>query len=135
MIEIVYKEEKKEANGNQSFFHLPKNIRQIGECKGSRKIYMEDYVYTFLRRMEEKNRETGRAGILLGRYNWMDGVSYLFIKSALEIENMEVSPEHISFTDQVWTEIHDTVQQYFKEQEILGWFLNLPEYSMERLDP
>ena len=111
--------------------HLPKNIRQIGECKGSRKIYMEDYVYTFLRRMEEKNRETGRAGILLGRYNWMDGVSYLFIKSALEIENMEVSPEHISFTDQVWTEIHDTVQQYFKEQEILGWFLNLPEYSME----
>ena len=61
----------------------------------------------------------------------MDGVSYLFIKSALEIENMEVSPEHISFTDQVWTEIHDTVQQYFKEQEILGWFLNLPEYSME----
>ena len=124
MIEIVYKEEKKEANGNQSFFHLPKNIRQIGECKGSRKIYMEDYVYTFLRRMEEKNRETGRAGILLGRYNWMDGVSYLFIKSALEIEN-------ISFTDQVWTEIHDTVQQYFKEQEILGWFLNLPEYSME----
>lgn len=131
MIEIVYKEEKKEANGNQSFFHLPKNIRQIGECKGSRKIYMEDYVYTFLRRMEEKNRETGRAGILLGRYNWMDGVSYLFIKSALEIENMEVSPEHISFTDQVWTEIHDTVQQYFKEQEILGWFLNLPEYSME----
>ena len=25
MIEIVYKEEKKEANGNQSFFHLPKN--------------------------------------------------------------------------------------------------------------
>ena len=51
MIEIVYKEEKKEANGNEEFFYLPKNIRQIGEIKGVRKIYVEDYVYTFLKRM------------------------------------------------------------------------------------
>ena len=131
MIEIIYKEEKQEARGNQSLFHLPKNIRQIGECKGSRRIYVEDYVYTFLRRMEERKRDQGTAGILLGKYNWKDGISYLFIRSALEIENMEVSPEHIRFTDAVWTEIHSTVQQYFKGQEILGWFLNLPEHPLE----
>ena len=131
MIEIVYKEEKKEANGNQSFFHLPKNIRQIGECKGNRKIYMEDYAYTFLRQLEGKNRGNGKTGILLGRYNWTDGSAYLFIKSALEVEDMEVSAEHICFNDKLWSGIHETIQQHFKEQEILGWFLSLPEYSME----
>ena len=122
MIEIVYKEEKKEASGNQSFFHLPKNIRQIGECRGNRKIYMEDYVYTFLRNMEEKGKDRGRAGILLGRYNWLDGTAYLFIKSAMEIDSMEVSGEHIRFDDRIWNGIHETMQQYFKDQEILDGF-------------
>ena len=28
MIEIVYKENKEQANGNEGYFHLPKNIRQ-----------------------------------------------------------------------------------------------------------
>ena len=39
MIEIIYKEEKQEARGNESYFRLPKNIRQIGDCKGKQKIY------------------------------------------------------------------------------------------------
>ena len=30
MIEIVYKENKEQANGNEGYFHLPKNIRQVG---------------------------------------------------------------------------------------------------------
>ena len=61
MIEIVYKEEKKEARGNESFFQIPRNIRQIGEAKGNRRIYLEDYAYTFLRRQEDENRERGSA--------------------------------------------------------------------------
>ena len=51
MIEVVYKEEKKEAVGNESFFQLPKNIRQIGEISAAYKIYMEDYVHTFMARI------------------------------------------------------------------------------------
>ena len=31
MIEIVYKENKEQANGNEGYFHLPKNIRQVGD--------------------------------------------------------------------------------------------------------
>ena len=131
MIEIVYKEEKKEAAGNEGLFRLPKNIRQIGECRGSRKIYLEDYAYTFLRRLGEENRERGRAGILLGRYNWLEGTAYLFIKSALDIREMEVSREHIRFTDQIWSKVHEEMEKYFKGQEILGWYLNLPGFPME----
>ena len=34
MIEIVYKENKEQANGNEGYFHLPKNIRQVGDTNG-----------------------------------------------------------------------------------------------------
>lgn len=131
MIEIVYKEDKKEANGNEEFFYLPKNIRQIGEVGGARKIYMEDYVYTFLKRMSADRDGAGHAAILLGRYKWAEGKSYLFIQSAIELQSMEVSLEHMQFTDKIWGEVHDTMEQYFKGQEILGWTLSLPGFSFE----
>ena len=46
MIEIVYKENKEQANGNEGYFHLPKNIRQVGDTNGRERIYLEDYVGT-----------------------------------------------------------------------------------------
>ena len=65
MIEIVYKEEKQEARGNEGYFRLPKNIRQIGDCKGKQKIYLEDYVYTYLKKLSADS-SSGKAAILLG---------------------------------------------------------------------
>ena len=130
MIEIVYREEKQEANGNESYFYLPKNIRQIGEGKGSYKIYVEDYVYTYLRRLTGDTGK-GKAAILLGQYNWADGISYLFIRSALSIHKMEPAPDNLKFDDQVWSEVHDTIEKYFQGQSVLGWALSLPGYQDE----
>lgn len=131
MIEIVYKEEKQEAKGNEEFFFLPKNIRQIGESRGARRIYVEDYVYTFLKRMCSERENAGHAAILLGKYKWAEGSSYLFIQSAMELADMEISLEHMQFTDKVWGEVHDTMEKYFKDQEILGWVLSLPGFNFE----
>lgn len=36
---------------------LPKNIRQIGEKQQDKKVYLEDYVITFIRRKEKERRE------------------------------------------------------------------------------
>lgn len=134
MIEIVYKEEKQEARGNEAFFSLPKNIRQIGDTKGTRKIYMEDYVYTFLKKLCQGNGRGGRAAILFGKYKWSEGQDYLFIQSAMEPAEMDVSAEHIQFTDRVWSEVHDTAEKYFEDQDILGWFLCLPQSEFEITD-
>ncbi|MFQ7552138.1 MAG: hypothetical protein ACLRMZ_19785 [Blautia marasmi] len=48
MIEIVYEKEKQKPEGNEGFFHIPNNIRQIGEVNETQKIYIEDYAYTYL---------------------------------------------------------------------------------------
>lgn len=125
MIEIVYKEEKQEARGNESYFRLPKNIRQIGDCKGKQKIYLEDYVYTYLKKLSA-DPSSGKAAILLGQYNWADGTAYFFLRGALEITSMEVSADSLKFDEQVWKEVGDTIEKYFRDQNILGWFLSLP---------
>ena len=63
MIEIVYKENKEQANGNEGYFHLPKNIRQVGDTNGRERIYLEDYVGTFLKKYF--SAPEGRAAMLL----------------------------------------------------------------------
>lgn len=131
MIEIIYKEDQKQAEGNEKFFRIPNNIRQIGEIRGQQKIYIEDYAYTFLKKISRIPEKGGKAAVLLGQYHWAEGNAYLFIKSALQIRNMEVSPEHIVFSDKVWGQVYEDSRKYFPQQEIVGWFVSLPGFNMQ----
>ncbi len=131
MIEIVYKTEQQKAEGNEGIFKIPNNIRQIGEWKGHQKIYIEDYAYTFLKKISRGSDEGGKAAILLGSHHWTEECSYLFIKSALQIQDMEVSPEHIVFSDKIWGQIYEDTKKYFEGQEIVGWFVSLPGFNMQ----
>ncbi len=131
MIEVIYEKEKEKAEGNQAFFRIPNNIRQIGEIQGNQKIYIEDYAYTYLCRIASEDSTKGRAAILLGQANWKDGKTYLFIKSAVALHDIEVSEEHFAFTKDVWKQIYEENKKFFPNQEIVGWFLSLPGCSME----
>lgn len=127
MIEIIYKENKEQANGNEGCFHVPKNIRQVGDANGRERIYLEDYVETFLKKYFCASE--GRVAILFGEFKWADGISYFFIRSAAAIHGMEPAPDHLVFDDRVWTEVHDVMEKYFRHQQILGWALSLPGYE------
>ena len=131
MIEVIYEKEKEKAEGNQAFFRIPNNIRQIGEIQGNQKIYIEDYAYTYLCRIASEDSAKGRVAILLGQANWKDGKTYLFIKSAVALHDIEVSEEHFAFTKDVWKQIYEENKKFFPNQEIVGWFLSLPGCSME----
>ena len=130
MIEIVYKEEAKET-GNRRILDLPKNVRQIGEPEDKRKIYIEDYVVTYLRKFAREEMLNSRGAILLGHSEWMDGIPYLFIKSAIALKGVNCGREGIPFTDEVWAEIYGAIKEYFADQDILGWFLSMPGYPMD----
>lgn len=131
MIEIVYEKEKQKPDGNEGYFRIPNNIRQIGEITGTQKIYIEDYAYTYLCRISTENSNKGIAAILMGQSNWKDGNSYLFVKSAVALEDMEVSEEHLVFTQEIWNHVYEKNKEYFSEQEVVGWFLSIPGCSME----
>ena len=84
MIEIIYQEEQKKEE-NQPNVQIPKNIRQIGEIRGQKKIYVEDYAYTFLQKISTTPEETGTAAILYGVQCCFRENTYVFVKSALLI--------------------------------------------------
>ena len=133
MIEFVYKEKAKEE-GPELRLDLPKNVQQIGEPEENRKIYIEDYVITYLKRFAKEEALSSRMAVLLGDSERMGGIPYLFIKSAVALKDLEYSEGGIPFTDEVWAEVYSTIKEYFPAQDILGWFLSVPGYPME-LDP
>ena len=62
MIEVIYKDEKQEPDSGENFPELPKNIRQIGIISDNYRIYMEDYVYTFLGKTVSGERKENSRG-------------------------------------------------------------------------
>ena len=135
MIEIIYKEENKEAQGEEAMFSIPRNIRQIGLIRDDFKIYMEDYVYTFLVRLSRAENENegqkARVAVLTGETKWWSGTTYLFVKGALMVNDMEAAQDHVDFTDEIWVKIHAEQEKYFSDQEIIGWFFSQPQLSLE----
>lgn len=134
MIEIVYNKEKENAVGNEEYFCVPRNIRQIGNVPKEHKIYLEDYVYTYLTTDWKEEEAKGRIAILLGKYNWKNGASYIFIKSAVSVENISVYRDHYPLTDDVWGTIYEEMKTYFPGQEVVGWYLSLPDGGMRITD-
>lgn len=135
MIEVIYKEEKKKETGNEEMLSIPRNIRQIGLINDGCKIYVEDYVYTFLGKTAARTKQSaerkGCLAVLLGEGKWSEGTNYIFIRGALEAEGAEAAAEHIGFTEEIWTQIHQEQEKYFPGQEIVGWFLAQPELQLE----
>lgn len=81
---------------------LPKNIRQMGDVHGKEKIYMEDYVMTYIRKKEQQE-ENGSIGILLGeRHETPEGV-FVFIRgiyeTAQEYAEHTANEEHAGDTE------------------------------------
>ena len=126
MIEVIYKEEKQEEKDEEELFSIPRNIRQIGLIGGNYRIYIEDYVYTFLGRVagseNGREKECGCLAVLTGDTKWNNGAAYLFIRGALMVENTQANPEHIDFSEKVWSAIHEEQKKYFPDQKVVGWF-------------
>ena len=61
------------------FPKLPKNIRQIGDTDQVVRLYVEDYVNTYLKRLYPAGNQTLRVGLLLGSTENYDGTPvYLY---------------------------------------------------------
>lgn len=127
MIEVIYKDEKQEVNDGETGWNLPKNIRQIGLAGENYRIYIEDYVYTFLHRTAQakcqQEEDSGILAVFLGENRWQSGTGYTFIRGALLADAGEITEEHIEITQNMWQKIHEEQEKYFEGQEIVGWFL------------
>lgn len=132
MIEIVYDKKTAEKDAkNETQYKMPKNIRQIGNAPDKKKIYIEDYVMTFLRKIAEPGNTTSRGAILLGEY-FKDGeTETLFISGAVEAQNLEFDVDQIKFDDHIWSKLYADINKYFENLSVVGWFLSRMGFSTD----
>lgn len=131
MIEIICKEEsaKENQNRNRETICLPKNIRQEGSPRGRHKIYLEDYVHTYLRNAA-KNKDRC-AAVFLGKSQVEKDIRYTFISGLIECSGAVFQWETISLDESFWDYIYKEEKRYFPELEIVGWFLGRAGQVME----
>ena len=112
---------------------LPKNYRQIGE-PGTKKIYIEDYVYTYLSKMAQPGNLYSRGAILFGKPYRTAAGTCLFISGAMSCQSIEFDLEETVFSEDTWNEIYQVRDNWFPDLEISGWFLSRMGFSVELND-
>lgn len=105
------------------FPKLPKNVRQIGDPDQVVRLYVEDYVNTYLKRLYPSGRQTMRVGVLLGSVEKYDGTPYIFIDGAMELEDVETEGEKILFSESSWKKLYSAMETAFPKRTVQGWFL------------
>ncbi len=130
MIELIYNEEP--SGSAEEKLPEPKNMKQIGEPKEYKKIFIEDFVYTFLQQYSVEEAEKIRLAILFGSSERAGGKRHLYVKSALPVEGVTEKQGKYYFTEQVWGDVYRDCEKYFPGQEILGWFLSRPGFAPEK---
>lgn len=105
------------------FPKLPKNIRQIGERDQMVRLYIEDYVNTYLKRLYPAGGQDLRAGLLLGSAEEHEGVPFIFVDGALEMDGVTREGENVEFTEEAWKRAYQSIEEKFPKRTIQGWFL------------
>ncbi|MDD4372184.1 MAG: LysM peptidoglycan-binding domain-containing protein [Anaerostipes sp.] len=108
---------------------LPKNIRQIGSPVGNEKLYIEDFVITFLKMLAKDNHTFVRGAILFGEKKIIENETVIFISGAIEGENIELDLDETVFDDTIWKEIYQKKDIFFPELEVMGWGLSRMGFS------
>ena len=102
---------------------LPKNVRQIGNVCDEPKIYVEDYVDTFLGQLQEKAMEKPVAAALTGEITKCEDKVVVYISGAIRAEDVEVEGTNLKISEEIWEKIEKEQKEYFKDQKLIGWCL------------
>ena len=100
---------------------LPKNVTQIGESDRSFKIYVEDYVMSYMKQMNRLAEDKEMAVALYGRRTMEQGVSYLFVYGACKLDFLQREVRHLSQAH--LQEIERLRRRYFNTCEFVGYLL------------
>ena len=103
---------------------LPNNIRQVGTPGEKIKIYIEDYVMTYLNQMTGEKPALQKAALLLGEKVKKESTDIYFISAAVAVVPMEWKEDRFKLSSDEWTALYDKINHYFKNRHILGWFLS-----------
>ena len=106
---------------------FPKNVKQIGNVSDSPRIYVEDYVETFLNQLEEQGREVTITAFLLGEKVQIEGEECIFVTGALQVKDSISEDINPVITKEELETAKVESREYFHEMDIIGWFQTVPD--------
>lgn len=98
---------------------LPKNITQIGESDHNCKIYVEDYVISYIKQLNQPAGDKEMAVALYGVRKEENDVSYLFFYGACKLDFLSREVRHLSQAQS--QEIEKLRKRYFPDYQFLGY--------------
>lgn len=100
---------------------LPKNVTQIGESDRNCKIYVEDYVISYIKQVNQLAINKEMAVALYGVRKTEGSVMYLFIYGACKLDFLHRDTRHLSQAQ--CQEIEKLRRKYFSQYEFQGYRL------------
>ena len=110
-------------------FEFPANIKQIGTIDKGLRIYVEDYVATFIQQYAQAAGSNERLAFLIGKYVTIDSQAVLFISGAIEGRYCLEERGAMEFSDKSREHMLDTMDKYFSSLEVVGWVQSQPGYG------
>ena len=102
-------------------FDTPARVKQMGSIEGDVKIFVEDYVYTYLYQYGRSGGSKEKLAALIGRHYVVNGQETVVISGAVQGKGTIQENGVERFSEETWEYIGGQMQTYFKGMTIVGW--------------
>lgn len=109
------------GHNGEGDFQLPSKTKQMGSIEDKLKIYVEDYVYTYLYQYGKSGGGKEKLAALVGRHYNVEGQDTLVISGAIQGKGTVQENGIERFSEETWEYIGGQMENYFKGMTILGW--------------
>ena len=110
---------KESAHKEYVYSRLPENIRQIGETNGNLKIYIEDYVMTYIHQIFTEKQEKAVV-VFLGKKGREQAAGCVFIYGAVQVQ-CDIMEGPKGLTANKWNQVYEEMNECFPGAQMLGW--------------
>ncbi len=100
---------------------FPAKVKQMGAIDNRIKIYMEDYVYTYLYQYGRSSGNTEKVAALVGRYMKIEEQDVLLICGAIQGKYAVQENGMLMFGAETWEYIGNQMETYFHGMALVGW--------------
>lgn len=111
--------EKKVETVAYAFSKLPDNIRQVGEQPEGKRVYIEDYVVTYIHKIFQKEREDAIV-VLVGKEGEKQAANTIFVYGAV-MAKADILEGENAITKEIWEKIFQDIGKYFPGGQVCGW--------------
>lgn len=110
-------------------WNKPKSVRQIGDVPGRNRVYIEDYVIRFAKKLAEQGQGTEKAAVLLGGTFTYNGEKIYQISGIVEIPNF-AARSGPAFSQDTWNRVYTEIKENFTDLEIVGWYYSCRGFAV-----